>query len=77
MNHLRRLLFRKTKRIKKLKTIVFMTSTKMLVIMTISIEMLQIVDIKTLVKVPSLSSKQTLMINKIIKLWEMIRKRYR
>jgi len=56
---------------------VFITQTKMLVIMTISIEMLQILDIQTLAMVLTLSSQQTFMINKIIKLWEMIRKRYR
>jgi len=55
---------------------VFITQTKMLVIMTISIEMLQILDIQTLAMVLTLSSQQTFMINKIIKLWKMIRKRY-
>ena len=56
---------------------VLITQTKMLVIMTISIEMLQILDIQTLAMVLMLSSQQTFMIKKIIKLWEMIRKRYR
>ena len=56
---------------------VFIKQTKMLVIMTISIEMLQILDIQTLAMILTLSSQQTFMINKIIKLWEIIRKRYR